>query len=804
MLMQRIIPAVVWLMCSCAAVIRAAEAPKVIPLVEEQRVPKRQTVTLVFDLPEAPPVGRQIRLSFLARVQYPACANNPALFAAVNGKPVVGDDLLNKPLDYEDKNGRDVFWAVASGSRWYLYSWRDFSLDRVWACSSPYAVARGVDPFAFVLDITRYVKAGHNAVSFTHNEIVADLDHYLVLRNVRIETGKAIRSRAGTVATPAPTGPLPTFVPRGPQRVPMTVELADGGAIRLQVGQRQFVLSTRTSEPQGKWIETREDLWRPVAVQGNATAEWTGQGYHVTRTVTLHDDHVHVADTFANTGERLAGVMVEHRLKFRDRPVEVRLAGLPPYAAFHSEAGGTNPTAVARWPDLAVGLVAVDDIFRTHALEFARDDAIGLADHELGIGPGQSHTLQWSIYPVPRGDYWDFINAVRRNWGANFTIPGPQVFVGWSSDTGHRDEAFYRDWIAARGVKLVASYDAMFDDGRAAMGTAIPLAKRFCARTKDWIRELHKTAPGVQALVYMNATLCTEAGAIDKYADSRTLDANGKQRTLAAGTPKGITAAPNFICTLDNSYGTTMMKVCRYLVEDLHADGLYHDVFNGSYSYGARAFGAAWDGCTVVIDPKTHGITGTASRIVLLQQPWEVALVKYLRDRGKMFMANGPIETRTLLNLRIPAFVESILSFSNLYRTHLGAPWGYGNHPVPDPKRGLYSGYAFLARRMLDYGGILAVPSWNQKPTGLTFIHLLYPITPMELRAGMVFAQERILTNRSGLYGWPDDSAADVYVVDADGLFVPSPQVHEIMNSGHRRYEVRMPSDHFAILVRRK
>ncbi len=60
------------------------------------------------------------------------------------------------------------------------------------------------------------------------------------------------------------------------------------------------------------------------------------------------------------------------------------------------------------------------------------------------------------------------------------------------------------------------------------------------------------------------------------------------------------------------------------------------------------------------------------------------------------------------------------------------------------------------------------------------------------------------MTNRSGAYGWPDDSAADVYVVDADGVFVPSPQVREIMDSGHRRYEVRMPGDHFAILVRRK
>ena len=49
------------------------------------------------------------------------------------------------PLDYEDKNGRDVFWVAANGSRWYLHSRPDFSLDRVWACPSPYAMAHGVE-----------------------------------------------------------------------------------------------------------------------------------------------------------------------------------------------------------------------------------------------------------------------------------------------------------------------------------------------------------------------------------------------------------------------------------------------------------------------------------------------------------------------------------------------------------------------------------------------------------------------------------------------------------------------------------
>lgn len=67
----------------------------------------------------------------------------------------------------------------------------------------------------------------------------------------------------------------------------------------------------------------------------------------------------------------------------------------------------------------------------------------------------------------------------------------------------------------------------------------------------------------------------------------------------------------------------------------------------------------------------------------------------------------------------------------------------------------------------------------------------------------MVLGEERILTNRSGRYGWPDNSAAVIHVIDANGCQVADPNVREVSEFGRRLYEVRMPSDHFAILVRK-
>lgn len=78
----------------------------------------------------------------------------------------------------------------------------------------------------------------------------------------------------------------------------------------------------------------------------------------------------------------------------------------------------------------------------------------------------------------------------------------------------------------------------------------------------------------------------------------------------------------------------------------------------------------------------------------------------------------------------------------------------------------------------------------------------MYPITPVELHEGVVLGEQRIHTSVSGRFGRPDGSAARVYVVDAEGQRVDDANVREVIDAGGRLYEIRIPSDHFAILVR--
>ena len=79
----------------------------------------------------------------------------------------------------------------------------------------------------------------------------------------------------------------------------------------------------------------------------------------------------------------------------------------------------------------------------------------------------------------------------------------------------------------------------------------------------------------------------------------------------------------------------------------------------------------------------------------------------------------------------------------------------------------------------------------------------MFPITPIELRPGVIIGKERILTNRSGQFGWGDGCQADVYVFDGQGKHVEKPDVKEVRKSDKILTELRMPGDHMAILVRK-
>jgi len=759
----------------------AQEAEPVI-ILEENTSLAPWTGEFAFEVPPFS-IEHQVRLSLEARIERERLSgSNPWLRIAVNGTWLDEDALLNKLNDFTVVGGTDLTWV--KGDRWRVLCSPDFEaaiVDR----DNYYAVPEG-DPYRFVLDITPYVQPGENTLVLEHQKVLED-PSTMVIRNVQVEVGRAIE-RPREEITPAPTGPLPTFVAEEPGPVEMTVRLDDGGGIALEAGGRSFEIGTRMSLPAGEWWGSPAIAGGdPIARGGEAAAEWTAGTWRIERVVRVLDDHVTVADTLTNTADNLQGLMVEHACAIADEPADVRIAGRPTRPVQARAYNPAHPSIYARWPDCGLALLAEDDVFRVHNVSFREPERFGIGDPRLGLEGGETVTLEWSIYPTPAGDYWDFVNAVRRNWGVNFTIPGPFVFSsgiypGWEPEQ-------YAEWMRSRDVKITCGGIAKYPDGLYAHGTGVLFAPEWVAGQRDWITKMRAAAPETLPLCYFHSFCCTEPDGEEKYADSRLIDGQGEH----VGYPYRY-RLPLYVPTRENSYGQALWGFVNTILDEIGAAGVYWDEFSHSVLWFAEEM--QWDGVSVIIDADTHEVVRTTTSVPLITQPLRLDIIEHVRERG-FLMGNGQATTRTMTQQRIVRFVETN-TFSAVANTHLACPLGLGNHH-DDATCGeaARNALGILQQSALYYGHY-----YVREPEEFNFFAPMFPFTPVELREGVVIGEDRICTAVSGRFGFPDGAEAEVYVVGGDGLRVAEPDVTEVVEEGRRLYEIRMPGDQFAVLVR--
>lgn len=724
-----------------------------------------------------PPFGveHQVRLSLEARIDWPHLSgSNPWIIVSVNGNRLGREDLLNKPDGFTLRNGVDLTWY--KDGRWRVLYSPDFEAaltDK----TSPYGPASEQDhPYRFVWDITRQVKPGANEIQLTHLKVLQNPDK-LVLRNVALEVGKALEAPRSDAVAPAPTGPLPTIVASVPQPPALTVK-SGGGTIAVGLGGQTIRVRTRMSLPGG--------AWREAEAGGDDT--WVAGPCRVSRRVQVNGDHVSVADTLTNTSDELIGVRLEHCADMLGTPEAVCLAGRKTFSASGNQWEPAHPSVFAQFKDLGVGLVAEDDVFRVHVRSLHSPEGFGLADDRLGLAPKSSVTLEWAIYPALGADYWAFVNAVRRSWGVNYTVPGAFVFKsGYTKDV---QGAQWAQWMHDRGLTYMCGGIAQYANGLYAHGTGILAAPEFVAREREWSTAMYAADPSLVPVAYFHAQCCTEADCRTKYADSRLLDAQGKQIDY----PHAQTL-PLFVPTEGNSYGKALWKYVNCLIDDVKARGIYWDEM--SYSVQQYCYGLEWDGHSVNIDPRTNAVTGKLSSVALIMQPLALKIVDYIRGKGLFFMANTQAHTRTMMRQHIVRFVEGN-TFSAMSDTHLGCPLGLGNHTSEETQEESTR----HVREHLKRGALYYGHYYFRKAAPWNFTSVMFPLTPEQIGPGYVLGKERLHTAVSGRFGFPDGAAAEVYVVNAHGERVTG-MAQDVGAGGKHLYEIRMPGDHFAILVRK-
>jgi hypothetical protein len=441
------------------------------------------------------------------------------------------------------------------------------------------------------------------------------------------------------------------------------------------------------------------------------------------------------------------------------KPEKIWLSGLSPSTVTGMTSDPKNPTVFALQGKIGIGLLPLDDVFQVHINNYSTPDSIGLADSTLVLKPKSTYTAEWAIVPVPSSNHFDFINATRRLLDTNFTVDGSFTFVRADpNSTGKWSDEQIVDIAKYKDAKYWCLDTITFPryKGRPPQGTALQQVDH--SIWKDALARWRKLLPNATQLAYFHSFLDVTDEAPEKYKDSRLLLADGTQGDY------GSRNLNLFVPTLTNSYGPAIAKSISLFMDDLKMDGIYWDEMDHSrYAYDYNP--GQWDGVSADIDPKTMQITRLKSSVTLLSQPWRLQHAKAIMQRGTLIANGGLPSTRTMRELHYPAFNETG-SISHCVWSQLYSPIALGDHLTEHSEEDAYQ----TMLKALDYG---CVYYWysdlNVIPKYYTLTHYMFPITPIELHEGFIIGKERIITNRSGLFGWNDKSQHEIHIFDRTG-----------------------------------
>jgi len=715
-----------------------------------------------FDVAEIPE-GREAVLVVLARLHSAKVAGHtPALRVAVNEQHVASERLLNKPLRAKSRGG--AVYTMAAGDRFATYYSPNYTSPDL---HPHYGLVGGYRPCLFEWRVTDLVRSGENAVVVEHaaadsvdNPLHAH-DAYVAFRR----PPPPPKAKAGP-----PTGPLERIEPRAPLAPEYAVKELPDARIEIAVGDESFVIESRFSTPAPGWVHGSNAFFRHE------------------RRLEQGPEAVLVHDTFTNLTDANLPLMHRHEAALGEGLKKLWLAGLEQPSGAGSTATPANPTTYAATGATGLGFVALDDVFRVHVANYAVAGAVGLGDNNLVLPPGRSYTAEWALVPTGAGDYWRFINAARRLVGANFTIDGCFAFLRASPHTDVWSDQQIADFLRFKDADYVcASISYPRYKGRYCHGTAFQQIPHDNYRAS--FERCKRLVPEVRTLVYFHCFLDVTDEAPERFADARTLRPDGSQANY------GKAHQNLFIPTDDNAYGPEIAKNVDVILDEIGADGVYWD--EHEYSRWGYHHGESWDGCSGDIDPKTMALRRLKSSVTLLSESWRVGQARRILARGPL-VGNGAPFTRAMAALEFPCFVETG-SITNCTRNHLYSPVALGDHLTERSEQDAYD--TMLAA--LDYG---CVYHWYNDllvvPTHPTLTRYMYPITPLELHEGYVIGRERIVTNRSGLFGWGDDAPHGVHVFNDAGEEVAGFDAPLVRLEGRTYTELRIAEDWSAAIVR--
>lgn len=735
-----------------------------IAIFEGFQLQPREARSFAFSAPEIPD-GKDAVIVFNARLEFDKPAGfNPCMQVTINGAPLEARRLLNKRYAEERVDGSTQ--SMGAGELLTVPYAPDFESTDSHA-NYAFKSAKAAE---FAIRVTDLLNRAANTIEFS-NKIGSGLTNALVVGEGRLEL-RAAASAAGLA--PAPEGELPLFVPKRAFDVNYSLARSGDWGLELTIAGQEFLVETEISTPLGEWVKSSNDL------------------FTLTHQIEAREESIVVRDTLFNQTDRMLPLMQRRTIKMK--PDKVWLAGLSPDSRIGRAAEPANPTVFAAVNGVGIGMLPLDDVSRVHVANFSDGESIGFSDESFVLQPGRSITVEWALVPNETGDYFDFINAVRRLLDVNFKIEGSFAFLRIDPrNVGTWSDEKIEEFVANKNAKYlcVTIAQPLYESPSGAHyphGTAFQTLDLSGWKTE--VARRRSLLPRVHQLAYFHCFLDVLDGAEEKYAGARLIDPSGAHATYGEPHEK------LFLPLGGNAFSDDIAKNIGVILNDVGMDGVYWDEME--YSRHQYHYGEPWDGVSADIDPETMQILRPKSSVTLLTQDWRMAMASQLVAKHPL-VANGPPHTRTMTALQFPRFVETG-SISNCTLAQLFTPIALGDHLTERSEEDAYQ----VMLRALDYGCLYYW--YNDLTVVPTHPHLtqyMFPITPVELHEGYVIGEDRIITNRSGQFGWGDVSLHETHIFDETGRERTDVKAPIRLVLGRTVTELRIPEGWSAAILKK-
>lgn len=518
---------------------------------------------------------------------------------------------------------------------------------------------------------------------------------------------------------------LTTFTPAPPKAKLTTsnaaISIGPAGGFSVEMGNETFYVESFFSYPArpemkfhafpvsnpapGSWpVEVKQISPQEVVIYGRSAE------YEIHRVLKVAGHRIAIVDKIRNLGTKDLGMAFYQAVAQSGKPLMKgsRLAG-------YSEAmqatyfGSANPTVFAAGSSGGLGLVAEDTISRGLIQLRKVGNTMRLGSAGMGLAPGTEKTLEWSVYPIAAGDYWDFINQVRRDWKVNYSLMGPFPLQDWAYLDAKAPYKALQPWFRyGEGAPLsdeqyrrkteeqIAKHRSLNGNVRFLGMLELNLVMFDCSKV-PWGEELKprrgsRRQPGIhygQPLSPRLTKLMEEA--MPHLKDSMIRDENGN---LLYDNFYPEAPYVSFMVQVEkgNSRYREVLEHIDILMDTFGFNGVYIDQFQ-PYTIGGYSE-HKWDGHTVVLD-EFGQITRKRYNYIITGASARATIIKHVLDKGGVIVINGQPTSREEQSLGVMAFQEmenDTLDFKAFLNSqppelawqaisHLGTPIALGARP---------------------------------------------------------------------------------------------------------------------------